>query len=55
MIRDSVFGVSGQVQHNLGCTATDDCWRLEILDLDSRRIVAAVTMQLIWVFVFAYA
>ena len=47
MIRDSVFGVSEQVQQNWGCTATEDCWRLEILDLDSRRIVAVVTMQLI--------
>ena len=30
-----VFGVSDQVQHKLGCTATENDYRLEISDLGS--------------------
>ena len=37
-MRKPVFGVSNQVGHKLGCTATEDDWKLEILDLDSRGI-----------------
>ena len=66
-MRKPVFGVSDQVQHKPDCTATEDGWRLEISDLGGRGIVlsliakpkalisCAVTAQLIWVFVFAYA
>ena len=32
-MRKPVFGVSDQVLHKPGCTATEDCWRLEISDL----------------------
>ena len=31
--------VFDQVQHKLGCTVTEDGYRLEILDLESRGIV----------------
>ena len=34
-----VFGISDQVQHKLGCSATEDGLRLEFSDLGSRRIV----------------
>ena len=37
-----VFGVSDQVRHKPGCTATEDGWRLEISDLGSRGIVLSV-------------
>ena len=59
--------VSDLVRHKPGCTATGDGYRLEILDLESRRIVLsmkrktkaqisfAVTAKLICVFVFTYA
>ena len=53
VVRKSVFGVYDLVRHKPGCTATEDCYRLEISDLGSRGI--AVTAQLICVFVFAYA
>ena len=52
-MRKPVFGVSDQVPHKLGCTATKDGKRLEISDLGSRGIVLSV--KLICVFVFAYA
>ena len=60
--------VSEQVQHKPACTVTEDGYRLEILDLESRGIVIsmlqkktkalisfAVTAKLICAFVFAYA
>ena len=34
--RKPVFGVSDKVRHKPGCAATEDGWRLEILDLGSR-------------------
>ena len=58
---------SDQVQHKLGCTVTEDRWRLEILDFGKERkctihaaktkalISFAVTAKLICAFVFAYA
>ena len=65
VVRKPVFGVSDQVRHKPGCTATEDSLRLEISDLGSTISVAkakaliscAVTGQLmmICVFVFAYA
>ena len=33
---------SDQVQHKPVCTVTEDGWRLEILDLESRGIVLSV-------------
>ena len=36
------FGVSDQVPHKLGCTTTEDSYRLEISDLESRGIVLSV-------------
>ena len=66
-MRKPFFRVSDQVRHKLGCTATEDNKRLEILDLGKTVIVlsyvvktkaqisCAVTAQLICVFVFAYA
>ena len=35
-MRNPVFGVSDQVPHKPGCTATEDGSRLEISDLGSR-------------------
>ena len=65
VVRKPVFGVSDQVPHKPGCTATEDGWRLEISYLGRREIVRiaktkalisfTVTAQLICVFVFAYA
>ena len=52
-MRKPVFGVSDQVPHKPGCTATEDGWRLEILYLGRREIV--LSAKLICVFVFAYA
>ena len=34
--------VSDLVQHKLGCTFTEDGWRLEISDLESRGIVLSM-------------
>ena len=42
VVRKPVFGVSDQVQHKPGCTATEDCKWLEILDLGSGRIVLSM-------------
>ena len=60
-MRKSVFGVSEQVRHKPGCKATEDGYRLDILDQDGRGIVltkalisCAVTAQLICVFVFSH-
>ena len=39
VMRKLVFGVSDQVGHKPGCTATEDGWRLDISDLESRGIV----------------
>ena len=39
LMRKTVFGVSDQVRHKPGCTATEDDKRLEISDLGSRGIV----------------
>ena len=66
IMRKPVFGVSDQVPHKPGCTATEDGQRLQILDLGSRGIVlfvtkskvlisCTVTVQLICIFGFAYA
>ena len=41
-LRKPVFGVSHQVRHKPGCTATEDCYRLEILDLGSRGTVLSM-------------
>ena len=38
-VRKPVFGVSDQVRHKPGCTATEYGWRHEISDLESRGIV----------------
>ena len=61
-MRKQVFGVSDQVLHKPGCTATEDGCRLEISYLGRVRIAKtkalisfAVTAKLICVFVFAYA
>ena len=37
-----VFGVSDQVPHKPGCTATEDGWMLEISYLGRREIVLSV-------------
>ena len=42
VVRKLVFGVSDQVRHKLGCTVTEDGWRLEILYLGSRGIVLSM-------------
>ena len=42
IVRKSVFGVSNQVQHKPGCTATEDGYRLEILDLGGRGMVLSM-------------
>ena len=39
VVRKQVFGVSDQVRHKPGCTATKDGWGHEISDLESRGIV----------------
>ena len=38
-MRKPVYGVSDQVRHKPGCTATDHGYKLEISDLESRGIV----------------
>ena len=38
-VRKLVFGVSNQIRHKPGCTATEDGLRLEISELESRGIV----------------
>ena len=50
VVRKPVFGVSEQVRHKPGCTATEDGKRLGISYAGSRGITA----KLICVFVFAY-
>ena len=42
VVRKPVFGVSDQVPHKSGCTATEDGWRLEISYLGRREIVLSV-------------
>ena len=42
VVRKSVFGVSDQVPHKPGCTATEDGWRLENSYLGRREIVLSV-------------
>ena len=37
VVRKPVFGVSDQVPHEPGCTATECGWKLEISDLGSRE------------------
>ena len=65
-VRKPVFGVSDQVRHKLGCTATENDQRLEISNFGSRGISISVCEnkdadqlrgypKLIFVFVFAYA
>ena len=39
VVRKPVFGVSDQVRHKPGCTASEDDKKLEISDLESRGIV----------------
>ena len=40
--RKPVFGVSDQVPHKPGCTATEDGYRLEISDLGRRGILLSM-------------
>ena len=40
--RKPVLGVSDQVRHKPGCTATEDGEKLEISDIGSRGIVLSV-------------
>ena len=40
--RKTVFRVSDKVRHKLGCKATEDGWRLEILDLGSRGVLLSM-------------
>ena len=42
VVRKPVLGVSDQVQHKQGCTATEDSQRLEISELGSRGIVLSI-------------
>ena len=44
VMRKTVFGISDQVQHKLGCTTTEDSERLEIsyLHLGSREFVLSM-------------
>ena len=42
VVRKQVFRVSDQVRHKPGCTATEDGYKLEIMDLESRGIVLSV-------------
>ena len=42
VMRKPLFGVSDQVRHKAGCTATEDGWRLEVSDLGSGGIVPSV-------------
>ena len=42
VVRKPVFGVSDQVRHKPGCTATEDDQRLEISDLERRWVVLSV-------------
>ena len=42
VLRKPVFGVSDLVLHKPGCAATEDGYRLEITDLESRCIVLSM-------------
>ena len=42
VLRKPVSGVSDQVRHKPGCTATEDALKLEISDLESRGGVLSV-------------
>ena len=42
VVRKLVFGVSDQVRHKPGCTATEDGLRLEISEFQSRGIVLSM-------------
>ena len=42
LVRKPVFGVSDQVRHKPGFTATEDGQRLEIADMGNRGIVLSV-------------
>ena len=42
VMRKPVLGVSNQVSHKLGCTATENGKRLEILDLGRKGIVLSM-------------
>ena len=42
VVRKPVFGVSDQVPHKPVCTVTEDGYKLEISDLESREIVVSV-------------
>ena len=54
-MRKPVFWVSDWFRHKPGCTATENCKRLEVSDLGSRGIALSmvVTLQLICAFVFS--
>ena len=41
-MRKSIFGVSDLVGHKPDCTGTEDGYKLEITDLESRGIVLSV-------------
>ena len=53
VVKETLFGISDQVQHKPRCTATEVGLRLEISDLGSRGIVLSV--KLICAFVCTYA
>ena len=56
VLRKPVFGVSDQVPHKSGCTATEDGQRLEISHLGGTiRIAKTKALISFAVFVFAYA
>ena len=41
-MRKPLFGACDQVPHKPGCTATEDGYRLEITDLESKGIVLSM-------------
>ena len=45
VVRKPVFGVSNQVRHKPGCTATEAGWRLETSDLGSRWAVLSISKR----------
>ena len=48
--RRQIFGVSEQVLHKPTCTITEDCYKLEILDIMIREIVLSVEQLLLPLF-----
>ena len=45
VLRKPVFGISDQVPHKRGCTATEDGKKLEISDLERRGIVLCICSE----------